>query len=234
MDFEVRSLLYDLERDGVSKIRLEALASKIEEEIRRRVASIVSEAVQEAVSIGEDMKADEFLEQIRLEPSGFYVEITTDSGTTDFSTPPFPMLDSLLKNAKHTKTGDRYKVIPVGKKSNRPPKMLKGVENGLNRLNEGLKGKSLNDMALETAAVFNMGASELVAKKQEQEVYKQTEFRTVTSKQDPHTSWVQPAKMADMSAPLADINAKLYFKLSSVVKEVIHDMEDEINAVRDG
>ena len=91
---------------------VDSAAQSLNETILDAVASTMTQAVEYADSIG----AHEFAEEIDIAASGGIYRIITLSGRTDFSTPERKMRDSLLRGAKVSKDGTRYKVIPVGGK----------------------------------------------------------------------------------------------------------------------
>jgi len=82
-------------------------------EIISSVDQIVGTHMDEARAEGIAKGVDDFVQQLRATRFGSDYSIVTDSGQTDFTVPPFPMLPKLLKNAKQAKDGSLYKVIPV-------------------------------------------------------------------------------------------------------------------------
>ena len=212
---------------GIRGSKLEDIMDSAAAEISDAVKSIVEDAVHQAEGIGSAMKAEEFLSQIRLDPSSGYVEISTDSGRLNFSTPPVPMLPWLLKNAKTAEDGSRYKVIPVGggSVSSKPKPVAKDIAAGLNALSA--ERSTATNMAEKMAAAFSVSAATGTSERQEPQSLSKPEFRVASSKQDATRQWVAPPKDLDMTGAVMSINAAIRSSIDQACDEVLKRHEKE-------
>jgi hypothetical protein len=202
---------------GLDTSEIEEVVDTASEEIRSNLNEIVTQAVREAKMAGDQMDADEFLSQITLDVDSGYLQIGTQSGKTDFSEAPYPMLPWLLKNAKVAKDGSLYKVIPVGASSgDQRTSTVKDIEASIQRM---VGSNKMSDMASEMAANFGMGGT--IVKTKERTAKPVEAFRVASSKQDPNASWVKPAKDKDMTSTLMDINSRLRSDIDNMVDRVI-------------
>jgi hypothetical protein len=137
--------------------------------------------------------------------------LDTASGITDFTEPPFPMLDRLLaKGAKPMKDGSGvYKVIPVGKPSEKPkPPIYTNIFDAQ---------KAISAERYEAAiAQYNK-----IAPKNSK-----VNFKTATSKQNRATQWVLPEKPKDFTEDLAEINNMLGREHDDIIMSIIRSYEE--------
>jgi len=143
---------------------------------------------------------DDFVQQLRATRFGSDYKIVTNSGQTDFTVPPFPMLPKLLKNAKVAKDGSLYKVIPV--KQNPKKKRAITTVDIMRQINESRRASK-------------------EAKKAEKDSSGEVNFRTASSKQDANTKWVHPGKEGDMTQKLRDINARMGLAIDRIIQDTI-------------
>jgi hypothetical protein len=219
---------------GIRGTQLDKIIDAASEDISNAVKTIVEEAVYQAESFGSSMGAEEFLSQIKLDASSGYIEISTDSGRLNFSTPPVPMLPWLLKNAKTAEDGSRYKVIPVGGGglSSKPKPVARDITAGLKALSS--EESSATNMAEKMAAAFGMAATTGTSQRQEPKSIAKPEFRVASSKQDATRQWVAPSKELDMSGIVMSINASVRSRIDQACDEVIKRYEKEaINGLGD-
>lgn len=221
------------------------------EQINEAILMSVSEAVAEVVDYAIEIGADKFLEDMDLIETGGHWMIATKSGSTDYSIPEAPMLPNLLKNAKTAEDGTKYKVIPVGKSGDRVSHRMTSLHDVLQRRQteiddartalhrktmSGRSGKA-NDMASEFQSIINRTLQErmefykgaIADKKQGQgpDTLVEQEFRTVTDRDDPEESWIQPGKNRDMSGAVADANTTLVNNHYEAVLTMIEYMEHQ-------
>jgi hypothetical protein len=220
----LRSRLQSL---GLSSGEVSSMMESASSEIQQATYSIVEKAVYEAEDYGSSIGAEEFLAQIKLDASSGYIEISTDSGQTDFSQPPLPMLPWLLNKAKTAKDGSRYKVIPVGGVSSKPKPtpQARDIASGLNSMSSEVAPASA--MAESMAAAFGLGASASITERQRPVSVEKPEFRTASSKQDASRQWVLPAKDLDMTGTLMTINATIRSEIDRTCDEIINKYEME-------
>lgn len=212
---------------GLSTSRIDELVASASEEIRSEVESIVASAVNQAADQGYSINAKEFLAQIRLDASTGYVQISTDSGSLDFSEPELPMLPWLLKNAKVAKDGSLYKVIPVGGDSgNKPEKLsIRDVSSGIGAMTSSRAG--VEGMAEEMARAFNGAAITNTKPRFETKSSGQVEFRVASSKQDATQKWVKPPKDLDMTGLVMSINASIRNDVDEACSKILRKYEME-------
>ena len=176
------------------------IVREVEKEIVQSVDGIVGTYIDEAKAEGIAKGVDDFVEQLRATRFGSNYQITTDSGQTNFTVPPFPMLPKLLKNAKVAKDGSLYKVIPV--KQNKKRKKAVSTIDIMKQINETrLADKQAKD------AEKNIGGD--------------VNFRTASSKQDANVKWVHPGKEGDMTQKLRDINGRMGTAIDRIIQETI-------------
>lgn len=212
---------------GLRPSEVERIVSSATEEIRSEIENIVSSAVNKAVDYGLSIGAKEFLAQINLDAHTGYIQISSDSGTLDFSEPELPMLPWLLKNAKTAKDGSRYKVIPVGAESvNKPEKSdLRDVSSGIGAMASSRSG--VEGMAEEMARAFNGAAVTNRKPRFEAKPVKEPEFRVASSKQDQNEKWVKPRKDLDMTGLVMSINASIRSEVDEACSRIIGKYEME-------
>lgn len=223
----------------------ESIVDQICDEASREISEITSDlladAMNEAVNAGGDAMSEEFIDEIRAVRSGASFDIITDSGSTDFSEPPFPMLPRLLKNAKVAKDGSLYKVIPLQRKGIKNEKSItptteaafRRIESARVRAKED-KGETQRSYASPDAlkGMDTMSAMQAISSTRQKQPTPHNkskepvvDFRTASSKQDQSTQWVYPGKKVDMSGALQNINANLHDSIDKAVEEVIRKHE---------
>jgi hypothetical protein len=220
---------------------IDSICDEAAAEISATTSDILADAMNEAVNAGGDAMSLEFIDEIRAIRSGPSFQITTDSGRMDFSEAPFPMLPSLLKNAKVAKDGSLYKVIPIKQKSssNSNQTMAKTTEAAMRNINssrQAAKAEMANENRLHSSPDANKGMSTVATmqainkqrsdKKKEKSNEPTINFRTASSKQDPNTQWVNPGRKVDMSGALNDINANLQDSIDRAIDEIIRRIEE--------
>ena len=198
--------------------------------MKLRIMDALESAMQQAEEKGEDYRIEDFIDELVAVKIGDSFKITTDSGNTDFSTPPFPMLPKLLKNAKIAQDGSQYKVIPLKQKGtvglttesalgdlNRARREMRSVRGHKNR-DPSDKGETFMDMYTKQRSTHKTA-------KQRQAVHSRVDFRTVSSKQDPNTSWVHPGKNANMGDTLRKINDELQQEVHEIIQSIVEEYE---------
>lgn len=239
---EIMRLRQRLRFKNLSESVIDSICDEAAMEISNRTSDILADAMNEAVNAGGDAMSVDFIDEIRAVRSGSSFRITTDSGHTDFSEAPFPMLPSLLKNAKVAKDGSLYKVIPIKQKSGTKDNsgIAKTTEAAMQNINNARRAakdaqtedsrnySSPNAMkGMDTvAAMQEMSKTRNSNKKTKQRSNEPTiNFRTASSKQDPNTQWVNPGRKIDMSAPLNNINADLQDSIDKAIDDVVRQYE---------
>lgn len=198
--FELDRLRAHLISKGVDVATVDQVISRASGEINAVATMCGEEAIDEAVSIGAQKESADFINELRLDTTNF--EVRTESGQLQFDEPPRPMLPYLLKNAKPIKDGSGvYKVIPVGKSGNKPS-FAKNIVDEQRRVSA-----ERIEAAKTRARAMAPKGSQI--------------FRTATSKQDPTTKWVQPAKEKNFTEEVASINQNLRNSLDDAIHDII-------------
>ena len=234
IDFELDRLRNDLKWKGIDNATVDRVVNFAQDDVYDAIDDIVENAMLEAAQIGEAMEVDNFVEQLQvMRDSGTY-HIKTISGKTDFSEPPFPMLPKLLKNAKTSKDGVKYRHIPMPDRTREAPATnifdMRARANQ-ERKQEVQRRKQERDNArksgsfrgttpitgLSKAKAYLEGRSKSTTATPKGAVT----FRTATSNQNPETQWVRPAKDRDMTGVLRDINDRIDQDIESATLDII-------------
>lgn len=206
---ELERLKVHLRARGIEEDNVDAIASKAQEEINLAIRDRLDSAMDLAIQSGVQKDSADFINSLRPRPDAFTLE--TDSGITDFTEPPMPMLDKLLaRGAKPMKDGSGvYKIIPVGKSSSQEKRPI--------HTNIFDAQKAISAERYETAvSQYNKVAPK----------GSKVEFRTATSKQNRATQWVMPEKPKDFTEELAEINSMLSQEYDDVVLGIIRSYEE--------
>lgn len=203
--FELFALRDYLTTRGVDATTIDSIVGHAHKEIEATVNQYGQNAVDEAVQIGAQKESADFINQVHFDT--FHYEISTDSGQLNFDEPPRPMMPYLLRNAKPMKDGSGvYKVIPVGKPSKKPS-FAKNIYDEQRRIS----AERIENAKAQMRSIAPAGSQV---------------FRTVTSKQDPTTRWVQPAKEKDFTQDVMDINQNLRNSISNVINDIIDSYKE--------
>jgi hypothetical protein len=236
---EIMRLRQRLRFKNLSESVIDSICDEAAAAISNRTSDILADAMNEAVNAGGDVMSIDFIDQIRAVRSGSSFQIATDSGQTDFSEAPFPMLPSLLKNAKVAKDGSLYKVIPIKQKtSNSNSSIAKTTEAAMQNINNARKAAKveLGETArshsspdvmkgMGTVAAMQEISKTRNSNKKEKSTGPTINFRTASSKQDPAVSWVHPGKKVDLTGALNNINANLQDDIDKAIDEVVRQYE---------
>lgn len=206
---EIEKLKATLRSRGLDEDTIVAIAGKAEADISSALNEKMSEAVELAVQSGVQKDSADFINELRPRHDAFILE--TESSITDFSEPPYPMLDKLLAHgAKPMKDGSGvYKVIPVGGPSNKP---RKPIHTSIFDAQKAISAERYEN----AVSQYNK-----IAPKNSK-----VQFRTATSKQNRQTQWVQPEKQKDFTEDLQEINNLLRESHDDIVLNIIRDYEE--------
>ena len=240
---EIIQLRQRLRFKNLSEAVIDSICDDVSKEISIMTSDILADAMNEAVNAGGDIGSIDFIDEIRTIRTGASFDIITDSGNTDFSEAPFPMLPSLLKNAKVAKDGSLYKVIPMRAKGSATKNSTaptteaayRAIETARRRAKddqgETQRGSSSPDAMKGMDTVSAMQAISKSRSKSTRIREKSTEpainFRVASSKQDASSKWVHPGRKMDMSSALGNINANLHDSIDRAVAEVIRKHEGQ-------
>ena len=230
---EIARLRQRLQLRNLSSDVIDSICDQAASEISMLTADLLADAMTMAVELGKD--SDDFISEIKAVRSSGSFSIGTESGRTDFSEAPFPMLPKLLKNAKVAKDGSLYKVIPMKNKtdnksiSNTVESAMVSIENARHLARNKANDDTVRSSNQSPDAMKGMGTIAAmqniakISKNRENSNKRQavTSFRTASSKQDASTMWVNPGKEADMSGIIRNINDNLHDSIDIVISDVI-------------
>jgi len=239
-DAEINGLRSYLSQRNWLQSEVEDILGLALNDINEIILDIVSTAVADATDYAIELGAEEFIEDMDIIEVGGAFMISTVSGKTDYSIPERKMLHDLLKNAKISEDGHRYKVIPIGStETKRQPRDIFSVMRQRDSVIQEARS-ALNSQALESrsARAQTMASrfrsiinSKLTAQVSpgtiEAKAKVKPEFRTVSDKQDENTQWVLPAKEMDLTGYLMDANKGIQESIRSSVLFIIESYERE-------
>jgi hypothetical protein len=169
------------------------------------MAPKMKEAMEKAIQAGMEKRSIKFIDELKPLPGAF--AIGTSTNRMDYSEPPFPMLPKLLQGGKLNKDGSGiYKIIPVGK-----PGKREKISDSLSDIDKAIFVKRLEESKVQYNKIVPDGSKQ--------------NFKTASSKQNPQTQWIRPAKEADFTQTVFNINDELESELKQVIDQVINDYE---------
>ena len=206
---EIERLRSTLRNKGMESQFIEDIATKAESEIMMALKERLDSAMEIAIQSGVQKESPEFINDLRPRPDAFMID--TESGSTDFSDPPLPMLDKLLaRGAKPMKDGSGvYKIIPIGGTSSqkKPP-----IFSNIFDAQKAIAAERYENAIAQYNKVTPKGSK--------------VNFRTATSKQNRQTQWVLPEKKKDFTEDLAEVNNLLLADHDDVVLGIIRSYEE--------
>jgi len=223
---KIEQLRFRLISSGVDVATADDIIETALSRIKDRVVSSIEAGVNLAFESSSNLKARGFEKDIRVSYGHRGLEIESARGGLDYSTPPFPMLDRLLAKGKTAKDGSLYRVIPLGSSSKETVVNVDTSES-VSQAKEVTARRSLTDMSRQIANAFNTG-TKVVSKEIISKNSSQPNFKTASSKQDRSTQWVIPAREADLTPAISDINAMIAADMERAVDDVLADMEWEV------
>lgn len=207
---EIERLKSTLRNRGLDEETVDTIAQKAEQEILSSLGNKMDAAIENAIQSGVQKDSPEFINDLRPRPDAFMLD--TQSGATDFSDPPFPMLHRLLESGtKPMKDGSGvYKIIPVGGQS---LKQKLDVHANIFDTQKAIMAERYKEAASQYNKVIPKGS-------------KAVSFKTATSKQNSATQWVIPAKEKDFTEELGELNSMLAESHDDIVMSVIRSYEE--------
>lgn len=209
--FELDRLRNTLISRGMSDAMVMSILLQAENKINEVLREQAEDAMSKAIEYGIDKRSGEFINELVIRPNDSMFTVETESGNTDFSDPPFPMLPRLLSGAKPIKDGSGvYKVIPVGSGEGRSFTTIMDAQKAI--------ALQRNQEAAERYAQITSNVGKRSGQKQ---------FRTATSKQNADTQWVLPATEKDFTSDLKQLNEQLRETSEDSILEIIREYEDK-------
>jgi hypothetical protein len=236
---EIMRLRQRLRFKNLSENIIDSICDEAATEISNTTSDLLADAMNEAVNAGGDVMSVDFIDEIRAVRTGSSFKIATDSGHTDFSEAPFPMLPSLLKNAKVAKDGSLYKVIPIKQKTgNSNSNMSKTTEAAMQNINNARNAAKVDRgetnmshsspdamKGMSTVAAMQEISKTRSSNKREKDNSPAINFRVASSKQDANTQWVNPGRKMDLSSALNNINSNLQDSIDRAIDDVMRRYE---------
>lgn len=204
--FELDKLRHILKNKGLDAKTVELIVNKAGREITEAFKEQGDSAMQLAIEAGVAQRSPEFINELHLDPEN--LRIITESGNTDFSDPPFPMLPKLLQNAEPMKDGSGvYKVIPVGAPGKDRPKVSTNIYDAMKKV----QAERVEAARKQYQAIAPKGA---------------VQFRTATSKQDTTRQWVLPATQKDFTEQVSTLNKELEETMEAKIRDILRSYEE--------
>ncbi len=197
-------------------------------EINQSLIDLAFDVMASVQQAGLASKAKTFIDDLMLDISPVDISVRTQSGRTDYSSPPYSMLPSLLKNAKVAKDGSLYKVIPLKEKSISAGGLIE-AQIALSTINNA-KREALKEQAAQgtmpSVSTGATAAAQAFFDRRKQSQSSTVKFRTVSSKQNPATQWVNPGKSADFAIEIHNANSELQQMAANIVDSIISKYEE--------
>ncbi len=239
-DAEVNRLRSFLSQRDWYQTEIDEICELCHNDINEIILDIISNAVAEASDYAIELGAEEFLEDLDVSEIGGGYMIGTKSGKTDYSIPERQMLPDLVKNGEVSEDGDRYKVIPVGGRSEttqprdifsvlrQRDQVLKEARRTINQQSLDNRSERAQRIAGQWRGILSEKMKQVAQSKPKIESpIKKPEFKTASEKQDPNTAWVIPAKEMDMTGYLMDINKRIQESIYQSVMFIVESYEKE-------
>ena len=232
--FAINNLRSRLLNAGYHPYEAEDICREASIDLNRGMIDIAASYMQEAEQYGQQMGADEFVDDLYVMTNGDTLTIATKSGKVNYSRPEEQVLPKLLRGGKRAKDGSTYRRIPMQDKSSKSRDMFQAmqvrqedVERIKKKVNESIGvsttsapvGQTIRQFMSEYQAVKGQNASKVEANK----VSSPDFFKTASSKQDPAESWVRPAKELNMANFLAELNYRLDVEIHSYIDNMIKE-----------
>jgi hypothetical protein len=237
---EVDRLKHTLRMAGLSMDEINEIGNLAMQDIDNTVFDIVEQYLNQTRDIVMSLGGAELADEIRSMKRGPQFIITTESGVTDFSTPPFPMLPALLKNPDISSKGEMFKVIPLTKQHKPKMTSIFDVYRDRNaeqrqamldrkakwddvRTADAISRKSLHFSGLAQAKRYL--AKRQMANKEDHNMNSKEPavFKTAHSKQDPNLDWVLPAQDLNITNILNDVNSKLEDDVDRAIVSIVNE-----------
>jgi hypothetical protein len=204
--FELQRLHSILINKGLELKVVDRIVEQARNEIHEKISPILDDALNKAIESGVEKNSHDFINALMIDRTTF--SINTDSGITDFSEPPFPMLPRLLSGAKPKKDGSGvYKVIPVGSTGTKT-----SVSSNIFDAQKKMHAERLENAKRQYANVSPTDSK--------------GNFRTAHSRQNSNTQWVLPATEKDFTEDLRSINTEIESSIEEIIQETIREYEE--------
>ena len=220
----ITSLRRTLRMKQKSDDRIDELVHRAENDLNVAILDIVVDNLQQVQQLAIEYGIDDFVENVDIQAVGGHFEIAITGGKTDFSTPREEMLPKLLRTGKTSSKGMVYKVIPLPTVREYKTRSLSSVDAMQSRAAEIKQERVNNKRSLDAGRMAKNFATSAPKVKMDVQVTPAVgkEYRTATSKQDPATQWVKPARDINITNDLMDINSRMSAQITNVTQSIIH------------
>jgi len=231
MGFQLRSIL---RMRGKSEDRIDEIMHWAEQDLNMAILDIVTDSLQQVQQLAIEYGIEDFVEKVCIKPVGGNFEVTVMDGDMDYSEPQVEMLPRLLMNGKTAKDGSVYRVIPLPTVRGYKARSLSNVDAILERANNIKQEQLLKREQRRThmreqreldayRMTRQLSGSMPRATMVTQEIAPQgKEFRTASSKQDPHTMWVRPARKIDVAEEIMTINTNMNRRIDDATQSIVN------------
>lgn len=232
VQLDIERLRFDLSQSGMNSQDVFRICDDVTKEINEYIANLISNAITEAIDHALNIGADDFIDDIQvLEDSNGIYQISSRTGNLDYSQDPKEMLPHLLKNADINQHGDRYKIIPIQQKSNQVEhsmfSMMQKRQDLQDDARDALRDRAMSKRAGLVETINSNLAKQAFIAKTEREARNEksgdVEFRTASSRQDASKSWVIPAKEADMTDFIKELNMTILQQSNDGIDSIINE-----------
>lgn len=209
IDSSLRDLENYLRQTYQSSYDIKTILTSAAKDIDISIDAIIRNTLSILVDIGTGMGCKEFIDDLKVIKNSNTFEITTISGRTDYSKSKREMLPNLLKNAKISKSGTRYKIIPISNKNDmiQTQRDLSYTQQKMLEINakDNIDGFTFHKTPLKPKSSYEAASS----------------FRTATDKQNASTQWVIPEKQNNVLNILIDLNAAMRVDIENAINSII-------------
>jgi hypothetical protein len=236
-DLEINRLRTILSNRQLPNDMIEDICRDTTINISTSIETILNNAIDECILYAQSIGANDFVNTMHVSYDGNSYSIGTTTGKTDFSKERVEMLPHLLKNAKVAQDGSKYRIIPIKDKENQVPTSI--FDSMIDRQMQTQQQRSdlmqqrrdrwnnINSGARQTVSIINQDldmTSRLLNQNQKTNTTTNN-FKTASSKQDPHEKWVIGKQDRDMTSFLMDVNNRINNDISSIISNIIYEVE---------
>lgn len=219
-----QSLRRSLKMKNKSDDRVDELVYRAENDLNMAILDIVTDSLQQVQQLAIEYGIDDFVENVNIQAVGGGFEIAVSGGRTDFSTPKEEMLPGLLKSGKTSKDGSIYRVIPLPTIREFKTRSLSSMDAMQARATQIKQDRADQKRALDAGRMTKAFAASAPRVTMNTVITPAVgkEFRTATSKQNPTTQWVRPARDINITNDLMDINSRMSAQINNVTQAIVH------------
>jgi hypothetical protein len=225
---ELARLSRSLFDSGIEVNSVYSIMSEAESAINSAIDELVLQSLEEAIAYAEDSNVPEFAEDVMIVDRFGIKQLESRSGDFFYSKSEIKNLNNLIKNGKVSKDGSKYKVIPVGKKTIRSSfDDMKARQNIQSETRAAMLSDSMNKRIGSISESMSNSIRDKI-RSLKASASKEADFKTASSKQDENSSWVIPARDADLNQYVNNLNQELEVAIESVIMSVVDSFIAEV------